>query len=176
MVRRFYIGEGGNDETTKGREVQKADLVVSIREGDENSASKVREIQKADLVEEGGDDEKAATKVREIQKADLVVSINISIRAGDEHAATKVREIQKADLVEIAEHDDDISIREGGDEKAATKVREIEKKADYDRRPVDFCEKSQRWRDARGRYCRPPSPASFAARLFVASLTLPTYF
>ena len=142
MVRRFYIGEGGNDETTKGREVQKADLVVSIREGDENSASKVREIQ----------------------KADLVVSINISIRAGDEHAATKVREIQKADLVEIAEHDDDISIREGGDEKAATKVREIEKKADYDRRPVDFCEKSQRWRDARGRYCRPPSPASFAAR------------
>ena len=149
-----------------------------IREGDENSASKVREIQKADLVEiaehdisvrEGGD-EKAATKVREIQKADLVVSIDISIRAGDEHAATKVREIQKADLVEIAQHDDDISIREGGDENATTKVREIEK-ADYEdaaheidksRRPVDFCEKSGRWRDARGRYCRAPSPASFA--------------
>ena len=28
-------------------------------------------------------------------------------------------------------------------------------------KPVDFCIKSRRWRDARGRYCRPPSPASF---------------
>ena len=26
-------------------------------------------------------------------------------------------------------------------------------------KPVDFCTKSQRWRDARGRFCRPPSPA-----------------
>ena len=106
-------------------------------------------------VREGGD-EKAATKIRDIRKADLVVSIDVSIRVGNEHAATKVREIQKADLVEIAEHDDDISIREGGDENATTKVREIEK-ADYEdaatkireidksRRPVDFCEKSRRW-------------------------------
>jgi surface antigen len=28
------------------------------------------------------------------------------------------------------------------------------------RRPVDFCTRSSRWRDAKGRYCRAPSPAT----------------
>ena len=28
------------------------------------------------------------------------------------------------------------------------------------RRPVDFCQRSSRWRDAKGRYCRAPSPAT----------------
>ena len=28
------------------------------------------------------------------------------------------------------------------------------------RKPVDFCERSSRWRDAKGRYCRAPSPAA----------------
>ena len=28
------------------------------------------------------------------------------------------------------------------------------------RRPVDFCLRSSRWRDAKGRYCRAPSPAT----------------
>ena len=27
------------------------------------------------------------------------------------------------------------------------------------KQPVDFCVKSSRWRDCRGRFCRPPSPA-----------------
>ena len=27
-------------------------------------------------------------------------------------------------------------------------------------KPVDLCVKSRRWRDARGRFCRPPSPAA----------------
>ena len=78
-------------------------------------------------------------KVREIQKgkADLVVSINIRIKEkpGDE----KVLEIQ-----------------EGGDEKATKTKQKFGK-------PVTFCETSSRWRDARGRYCRPPSPAAPAS-------------
>ena len=78
-------------------------------------------------------------KVLEIQKgkADLVVSINIRIKEkpGDE----KVLEIQ-----------------EGGDEKATKTKQKFGK-------PVTFCENSSRWRDARGRYCRPPSPAAPAS-------------
>ena len=113
-----------------GDEIPKHDADISIRAGKPGKGSKGK---------------------------DTVVSIDISIR-----------------VVKIAEHDD---IGEGGaeSEKAAadcsdatTKVLESEKAA-ADRsdagkaikaRPVTWCEKSKRWRDGRGRYCRAPSPAA----------------
>ena len=44
--------------------------------------------------------------------------------------------------------------------KATAKAKAKGKATEYQYgRPVDYCVASQRWRDARGRYCREPSPA-----------------
>ena len=98
---------------------------------------KVLEIQKGKAEKELPGDE----KVLEIQKgnADLVVSINPGRCKKQLPGDEKVLEIQ-----------------EGGDEKATKTKQKFGK-------PVTFCETSSRWRDARGRYCRPPSPAAPAS-------------
>ena len=161
-------------------EIAEHDDDISIREGDANAATKVSEIRKADFDAMQREVQILQSKVQTLQNR------------LDAHL---VRNIEKADLVgdegrlevEIAEHDDDISICEG-DKNAATKVHEIQH-ADCDamqreagpdhqaeptpiaepsrprprrsasHQPADFCARSSRWRDSKGRFCRAPSPA-----------------
>jgi hypothetical protein len=146
--------------------------------GDTKAASKVREIQKSmqsevrtlqgrvQILEKRLD----AHRVRQIEKADLV---------GDE----VVGDEGKLE-VEIAEHNDDISICEGDGNAAASQAplgqagprsakpakpgegakadpaRPSRAQRRPSRQPVDFCVRSSRWRDAKGRFCREPSPAA----------------
>ena len=135
-----YKKELPGDE--KVREIQKgkADLVVSIN-------ISIKEMQEAELEEKDaqGDYEQFT---REAAKKSVQDSKSITEKDGAKAEA-------EVNLVKET-NDDDISIREGGDEKAAKTKQKFGK-------PVTFCENSRRWRDARGRYCRPPSPAAPAS-------------
>jgi hypothetical protein len=104
-----------------------------------------------------------------VHKADVIVSIRISV-------------VQEAELQEKdAQHDREQSTREAAEKRTQPKVitekdsakPKAEKhaqdpkattkkdgaKAKQYGKPVTFCTASSRWRDARGRYCREPSPA-----------------
>jgi hypothetical protein len=122
-------------------------------------------------------------KVLQIQKgkADLVVSINISIKEmqeaeleekdaqGDHERFTMdAAEKRVQDSKPITEKDGakagaEVNLvgqtKDGAKAEAEVNLVKETKQVLYGK-PVDFCERSGRWRDARGRYCRPPSPAA----------------
>ena len=154
------------------------------------SVRRAAEIPKAKLVEIAEHDDHISIQagkgnnisIRAIMGKDTVDSIDISVRAskGNEHSGGQGRATtQKADSVNKSEHDDDISIQgqEAGDKKPATphlgvkkaghetdkscdSRRPVDRSRAPSRRPADFCPISERWRDAKGRFCRAPSPAA----------------
>ena len=160
------------------------DQDISVRRVAEIPKAKLVEIPKAKLVEIAEHDDHISIRagkgkdisIRAITGKDTVDSIDIRIRAskGKDHSGGQGRATaQKADFVEIAEQDDDSSIQgqEAGDKRPATPQlgakktgQQTDKSRDsrrpVDRRPFDFCPIAERWRDARGRFCRPPSPSA----------------
>ena len=76
-------------------------------------------------------------------------------------AAKKTSQTQEAELEEKDAQGDCEQFPSDVAEKPVADSKSIAEKdcADDYGKPVDFCTKSSRWRDARGRFCRPPSPA-----------------
>ena len=129
-----------------------------------------RKIEKADLV--GGE---GRLEVGFAEHNDD----NISVLGSDGDAATAVREIEKADYVVVQTLQSKVQTLQGEVQTQQSEVQILQGQAGPDhragpaptaepsrppsqrsasRRPFDFCEKASRWRDRRGRFCRPPSP------------------
>ena len=176
MVRRF--GEGDKNAATKAREIQTAVFVVDEgRLEVEIAATKVRETQKADYDVMQHEVQILQSRVQILENrldAHLVPHIEKADLVGDKLNG-------KADFVELEEKDaqgdyeqfaryvaekrvqDSKSITEKNGAKAEAEVNLVKETKEKYGKPVTFCERSRRWRDAQGRYCRPPSPAAPAS-------------